>query len=103
MIVSVTQDDRDAWEKYGPAIFHCEMTGPEALAHYRIASQAELLEALQAIIDQDGHEINPSNYHHDDVTALNHSWIECFQIAEEALNPASPANPGPSTSIEDRS
>ncbi len=58
-------------------------------------------EALQAIIDQDGHEINPSNYHHDDVTALNQSWIECFQIAEEALNPTPPANPGPSTSIEE--
>lgn len=33
--VKVTQADIDAWEIYGPKIFHCEMTGPEALARHR--------------------------------------------------------------------
>lgn len=32
----VTQADIDAWEVYGPRIFHCEMTGPEALACHRV-------------------------------------------------------------------
>ena len=42
-------------------------------------------DALQAILDHDGREINPSNYHHEDVIALNQSWVECFMIADEAL------------------
>lgn len=33
--IDVTQADIDAWEIYGPKIFHCEMTGPEALAAHR--------------------------------------------------------------------
>mgnify|MGYP000285286568 FL=1 len=33
--IEVTQADIDAWEIYGPQIFHCEMTGPEALAAHR--------------------------------------------------------------------
>lgn len=32
----VTQRDIDAWEIYGPKIFNCEMTGPEALARHRL-------------------------------------------------------------------
>lgn len=32
----VTQRDIDAWEVYGPKIFNCEMTGPEALARHRL-------------------------------------------------------------------
>lgn len=37
-MVEPTQADRDAWEIYGPAIFNCGMTGPEALARHRLAS-----------------------------------------------------------------
>ena len=29
------QADRDAWERDGPRIFHCDMTGPECLAAHR--------------------------------------------------------------------
>ncbi len=36
---AVTQADIDAWERFGPAIFHCDMTGPKALAAYRIAAE----------------------------------------------------------------
>jgi len=49
--VTVTPEDIAAWERYGPAIFHCEMTGPEALARHRTLTPAQaagpvLLEAL---------------------------------------------------------
>lgn len=40
---------------------------------------------FQQILDQDGREINPSNYSHDDVCHLNNGWVECFQIAEEGI------------------
>jgi len=39
--VEVTADDIAAWEIYGPAIFYCDMTGPEALARHRLASRPE--------------------------------------------------------------
>lgn len=42
-------------------------------------------ELFQAILDQDGREINPSNYNHDDVCHLNNGWVECFQIAEQGI------------------
>lgn len=37
-MITLTQADREAWEKYGPMIFHCEITGPEVLARH--AAQA---------------------------------------------------------------
>lgn len=43
-----------------------------------------LREALKRIEALPG-EINPSNYDHDDVVALNNSFIEAFQIARAAL------------------
>jgi len=53
--VTVTPEDIAAWERYGPAIFHCEMTGPEALARHRTLTPAQaagpvLLEALKDIL-----------------------------------------------------
>ena len=32
---TITRADRDAWERDGPRIFHCDMTGPECLAAQR--------------------------------------------------------------------
>jgi uncharacterized OB-fold protein len=36
-------DDRKAWEKYGPAIFHSDMTGPEVIAAIRLAERARIM------------------------------------------------------------
>jgi hypothetical protein len=57
-----------------------------------LASTEEIVrlrEALTAITEIGG-EINPSNYNHEDVHALNGSYIEMFQIARAALNQEKP-------------
>ncbi len=64
----------------------------EALTNRLTAMEREVetaREAFGAIMDVGG-EINPSNYNHDDVCALNGSYVEQFQIAEAALAALSP-------------
>ncbi len=71
--------------RYAAAI---EAAGVTALSR----EVAVLREALEAIMEVGG-EINPSNYNHEDVCALNNAFVEQFQIAEAAL--ASPRNQTP--------
>jgi len=68
--VTVTPEDVAAWERYGPAIFHCEMTGPEALARHRTLTPAQaagpmLLEALKRVLDR-GYVSKHIGEEHDD-------------------------------------
>ena len=55
--VTVTQADREAWEVYGPALLHGDMTGSAIVAAVRIAAEtasaarvAELEGALEAMV-----------------------------------------------------
>lgn len=45
----VTQADREAWERYGPAIFYEDMTGPQVLAEVRQSATAPLLDVIEAL------------------------------------------------------
>lgn len=43
-------------------------------------------EALQSVLDEnDGHEINPSNYNHDDACGLNQGYVNLWTGIEEAI------------------
>lgn len=48
-MVKVTDEDREAWERFGPAIFHRDITGPEAFAAHREAARAKALEEAAVV------------------------------------------------------
>jgi len=52
--IEVTQADIDAWEIYGPKIFHCEMTGPEALASHRLSHTPQSVEPVAWMYSKNG-------------------------------------------------
>ena len=47
-----TQADKEAWEALGPAIFHCDITGPEAVAQIRIQARREALEEAARVAEE---------------------------------------------------
>lgn len=53
----VTQRDIDAWEIYGPKIFNCEMTGPEAFARHRLENADDEEETHKIGIDEGRQEM----------------------------------------------
>ncbi len=48
----ISDADRMAWEIYGPAIFHLDMTGPQALANHAAAAVAEREAVIVAWLDR---------------------------------------------------
>jgi FtsZ-binding cell division protein ZapB len=53
--IEVTQVDRDAWERLDTRMFHHNMSGPEVMARYRIATEqqsADTIASLRAEIER---------------------------------------------------
>lgn len=58
----------------------------KARADAKAEERARCVEALNALLDEEGqYEVNTSNYHHDDVCALNAAYVAILENAVKAI------------------
>lgn len=80
------QADRDAWERDGSSIFHCDMTGPECLAaHRELGAREERAQIVAAVRQAINFGYAVPEQKTDQCEHGRFGWEDCIACYDDAL------------------